>query len=161
MRLILLFTFLLSTPLFANSQITELLNLAEERSDFSEDMRDRIAYEVERWKAPKHKQRFFWREIVMQTHLDPLLKDYALNNWIDLSQEIGYSMQDFEDLAVYAHYQILQSQLENNADHAERWSWMIEKLQNQLSNMDDSKEKSELIKVLKIRIDPKIIDRFI
>ena len=161
MRIILFFTLFLSTPIFANSQITELLTLADERSDFSDDVRDRILYETEQWKASKVNQRFFWREIVMQTHLDPLLKDFALNNWIDLSQEIGYSMKDFEDLAVYAHYQILQSQQENNADHAERWSGMISRLQNEISNMEESQKKRELIKILQIRINPKVIRLFI
>jgi hypothetical protein len=156
-----IFFFLLSTNLFANTQIIDLLAMADQTNDFSDDLDQRINYEIEKWKAPKVTQRHFWREIVMQTHYHPYLKYDALKNWAYLSQDIGHSLKDCEDLSVYVYNEFMQALQEKDPVRLEHWSSMIHLLQNNFSNMEDLKKKNELFKILKIRIDPKNIHRFI
>lgn len=97
----------------------------------------------------------------MQTHLHPYYKYHALHYWAEMSEEIGYSMKDCEDLSVYVHNEFMQALKEKDPVRLEHWSSMTHLLQNKFSNMEDTKEKKELFKILKIRIDPEHIHRFI
>ena len=156
MKFILLSLLLFTSQAYASEQISALMETASERDDINEDLFERLEDEEQRWKADKEVKRKYWRHVFFQTHHHPTLKNVALCKWIDTYEFTKVPHKEIEDAAVHAHYEFLQAKNEQDAVSQEHWSDMISKIANVISNLEESKSKKELIKILQIRIAPEV-----
>lgn len=153
-------TFILTGHVLANVQITEIMRLSTFHVEPTVEDFERLSDEEERWKETPLIKREFWREVYFQSHFHPAFKSQALRSWLETFPEGSIHLKELEDAAVHAHYELIQAMKAGHEERAEHWSYMASIFHNTISNLPD-RQKEEITKILRIRLDKKVAPLFI